>query len=96
MNVLNTSNPNNYEFKSKFLKIHILGGLKMSKLDSMRVTMSVQKINDANILRHSIDLYNDTQVEKFVRRIAERLEIGTTVTRKSLQGLTKELEKAGV
>ncbi|WP_431167664.1 hypothetical protein [Tenacibaculum halocynthiae] len=92
MNTLNTSNPNNYVFESKFLKIHALGGLKMSKLDSMRITMSVQKINDTNVLRHSIDLYNDTQVEKFVRRIAERLEIGTSVTRKALQELTKELE----
>ncbi len=92
MNALNTSNPNNYVFESKFLKIHVLGGLKMSKLDSMRVTMSVQKINDTNVLRHSIDLYNDTQVEKFVRRVAERLEIGTSVTRRALQELTKELE----
>ena len=44
------------------------------------------------MLRHSIDLYNDTQVEKFVRRCAERLEIGTSVVRKVLQELTHELE----
>ena len=37
-------------------------------------------------------MYNDNQVEKFTRKIAERLEIGTSKIRKTLQELTKELE----
>jgi len=90
--MLNTSNPNNYEYVTKHLEVHILGGIKLNKLESLRVTLSIQKIKSAEILRHSIDLYNDNQVEKFVRRIAERLEIGTSVARRTLQDLTKELE----
>ena len=43
-------------------------------------------------MRHSIDLYNDNQVEKFTRKIAERLEIGTSIVRRTLQEVTKELE----
>ncbi len=81
MNNFNTSNPNNYQYVTKHLEIHVLGGLKVNKLESLRVTLSLQKVKGTNILRHSIDLYNDTQVEKFVRRIAERLEIGTSITR---------------
>ncbi len=92
MNNFNTSNPNNYEYITKHLELHILGGLKTNKLESLRVTVSVQKLKQHNILRHSIDLYNDNQVEKFVRKIAERLEIGTSEIRRILQGLTKELE----
>ncbi|WP_198517100.1 hypothetical protein [Tenacibaculum sp. SZ-18] len=92
MNNLDTTNPNNYKYETKHLEIHVLGSLKINKLESLRVTLSIQKIKSTNILRHSIDLYNDNQVEKFVRRIAERLEIGTSVTRKVLQELTKELE----
>ncbi len=92
MNNLNTTNQNNYEYLTKHLEIHVLGGIKVNKLESLRVTLSVQKIKSTNILRHSIDLYNDTQLEKFTRKIAERLEIGTSVTRKALQELTKELE----
>ncbi len=92
MNNFNTSNPNNYEYQTKHLEIHVLGGLKVNKLESLRVTLSLQKVKGTNILRHSIDLYNDNQVEKFVRRIAERLEIGTSITRKALQELTHELE----
>lgn len=92
MNNLNTTNPNNYEYLTKHLEIHILGGIKTNKLESLRVTISIQKLKSTNILRHSIDLYNYNQVEKFVRKIAERLEIGTSVTRRTLQELTKELE----
>ena len=92
MNKLNTTNPNNYSYKTKHLKIHILGGLKTNKLESLRVTLSVQKLKQHNVLRHSIDLYNDNQVEKFVRRCAERLEVGTSIVRKTLQELTHELE----
>ena len=92
MNKLDTTNSNNYQYKTKYLETHILGGLKTNKLESLRITLSVQKLKSSNILRHSIDLYNDNQVEKFVRRCAERLEIGTSVVRKTLQELTHELE----
>ncbi len=92
MNNLNITNPNNYEYQTKYLEIHILGGIKLNKLETLRITLSIQKPKQHNILRHSIDLYNDNQVEKFVRKIAERLEIGTSVARRTLQELTKELE----
>ncbi len=90
--MLNTSNPNNYEYTTKHLEIHILGGIKLNKLESLRITLSIQKPKQHNVLRHSIDLYNDNQIEKFTRKIAERLEIGTSVARRTLQELTKELE----
>ena len=94
MNTLKTSNPNNYEYTTKYLEIHILGGLKTNKLESLRVTLAVSKTpaSAGGVLRHNIDLYNDNQVEKFTRKIAERLEIGTSVARRTLQQLTHELE----
>ncbi len=90
--MLDTSNPNNYNYLTKHLELHVLGGLKTNKLESLRVTISIQKPKEHNILRHSIDLYNDNQVEKLVRKTAERLEIGTSVVRRTLQELTHELE----
>ncbi|MBL4679326.1 MAG: hypothetical protein JKY88_01230, partial [Pseudomonadales bacterium] len=92
MNNLNTSNPNNYKYTTKYLEIHILGGIKTSKLETLRITLSIQKPKKYNVLRHSIDLYNDNQVEKLVRKIAERLEIGTSIARRTIQDLTRELE----
>ncbi len=90
--MLDITNPNNYGYTTKHLEIHVLGGIKLNKLESLRVTVSIQKPKQHNVLRHSIDLYNDNQVEKFTRKIAERLEIGTSIARKTLQELTKELE----
>jgi hypothetical protein len=96
MNNLNTQNPNNYQYKTKDLEIHILGGLQINKMESLRVTLSIENLNETqavlNILRQSIDLYNDNTVEKLVRKCAERLEIGTNLTRKTLQELTRALE----
>lgn len=90
--MLNTTNPNNYEYKTDHLEIHILGGIKTTKLETLRITLSIQKPKSHNILRHSIDLYNDNQVERLVRKVAERLEIGTTIVRRTLQELTRGLE----
>lgn len=90
--MLDTSNPYNYNYITKALEIHILGGIKTNKLESLRVTLSIQKLKAHNVLRQSIDLYNDNLVEKLVRKCAERLEVGTSVIRKDLQSLTRELE----
>ena len=89
---LDTTNPNSYEYITKHLEIHILGGIKTNKLESLRITLSIQKLKHSNVLRHTLDLYNDNQVEKFVRKVAERLEIGTSIVRRTLQEVTKELE----
>ncbi|MFY0602297.1 MAG: hypothetical protein JXR03_21680, partial [Cyclobacteriaceae bacterium] len=43
-------------------------------------------------VRHNLDLYNDTQTEKLIRRVAEKLEIGTSVIAASLAELTGQLE----
>lgn len=90
--MLDTSNPNNYQYATQYLEIHVLGGIKLNKLETLRITLSIQKPKEHIVLRHSLDLYNDNQVEKFVRKVAERLEIGTSVVRKTLQELTHELE----
>lgn len=90
--MLDTTHPHNYKYETQHLEIHILGGIKTTKLETLRITLSIQKPAQHNVLRHSIDLYNDNQVEKFTRTVAERLEIGTSVTRRTLQELTRELE----
>lgn len=93
MNDLDTSNPYSYKFKAKELEINILGGINTSKLDTLRATLAIQKAKQHNIIRQSVDLYNDNTIEKLVRKCAERLEIGTGPVRKALQDLTRELEK---
>jgi len=92
MKKLDTTNPNNYQYNTNHLELHILGGLKLNKLESLRVTLSLNKPKEYNILRQGVDLYNDNQLEKLVRKTAERLEIGTSIVRQDLQQLTRALE----
>ena len=81
-------------YENALLKQTVLGGIKLEGLDRMRVTLKVE-LKDAPRppVRHNLDLYNDNQLEKFIRKIAERLEIGTAVIAASLSELTSELEK---
>ena len=92
MNNLNTTNPNHYIYETKHLKISILGGIRFNNLEALRVTLGIQKLKSEQVLRQNIDLYNDTSIEKLTRKVAERLEVGTTIVRRDLDQLTNELE----
>ena len=71
----------------------------------MRVTINVtvvnrkhkEYLNNAELaglsVRHNLDLYNDTQVEKFVRRVAEKLETGSIAVTKAIADITSQLEQ---
>jgi hypothetical protein len=59
----------------------------------MRVTLKVgMEESEIPPLRHNLDLYNDTQLEKFIRKNAERFEIGTSTVAGTLAELTQLLE----
>ena len=91
---LNTSNTESLEYVNDILKQTVLGGIKLEGLDRMRVTLKVElKDSSRPPVRHNLDLYNDNQLEKFIRKIAEKLEIGTSVIAASLSELTEQLEK---
>jgi hypothetical protein len=92
-NQLNTQNPNHYIYQTKHLTINVLGGIRFNNLEALRVTLGLQKTGTSHTLRQSVDLYNDTTVEKLTRKIAERLEIGTTIVRHDLDALTNSLEE---
>ncbi len=93
MSQLNTTNPNHYIYTTGVLEFHILGGLSTFGLDRLRVTIKVHRVDDEfHAMRHNIDLYNANGVEKFVRKLAEFLEIGTSIIRRALQELISKLE----
>lgn len=95
---LNTENADHIRYHYAPLDIAILGGIRLEGLDRMRVTLKI-KVEHAEgsghglSLRHNLDLYNDTQVEKLIRKVAEKLEIGTSVTASALMDLTDLLEQ---
>ena len=81
-------------YENELLQLTVLGGIKIEGLDRMRVTVKLQLQESSRPpIRHNLDLYNDTQLEKFIRKCSEKLEIGTSVIAASLSELTEELEK---
>lgn len=93
MTQFNTSNTNHFTFTTETLQFHVLGGLSTFGLDRLRVTLKVHRLDDEfHALRHNMDLYNANGVEKFVLKLAEFLEVGTSTIRRSLQELIAKLE----
>ena len=93
-NNLNTQNPNQLDYTNKLIKIAVLGGIRLDGLDRMRVTVKIQATELESVaVRHNLDLYNDTQVEKLIRKTATKLEIGTSVIEASINELIEALEK---
>ena len=88
---LETTNKDHLVYKHAPLDIAVLGGIRLEGLDRMRVTLKVQLEHLA--LRHNLDLYNDNQTEKLIRKVAERLEVGTSVVASALTDLTDQLEQ---
>jgi hypothetical protein len=93
MEKLNTTNPDQLIYENAIFNIEVLGGVRLEGLDRMRVTLKVS-LNQSEVppLRHNLDLYNDTQLEKFIRKIAERLEVGSNAAAGTLAELTGQLE----
>lgn len=102
---LETTNPHCFTYQTEELLIELLGGVTVEGLDRMRVTMKITVVNRKHAgylnnpeltglsVRHNLDLYNDTQVEKFVRRIAEKLETGSIALTKAIADITSQLEQ---
>lgn len=102
---LNYNNPEAITYVTEELGFTILGGIRIDGLDRLRVTLKIEVVNrkfkhylnNAELadlaIRHNIDLYNDTQVEKLIRKTAERLEVGSSTIAKSLADLINQLEQ---
>ncbi len=88
---LDITNAEHIGFKHGVVEVTVLGGIRLEGLDRMRTTLKIQVEHLS--LRHNLDLYNDTQVEKLVRKVAEKLEIGTSVITAALTDLTDLLEQ---
>lgn len=87
---LDTSNPDHITYNHDMIEIAVLGGIRTDILDRMRVTLKI-KVEHLSI-RHNLDLYNSLQVDKLIRMVAERLEIGTSIIAAALMDLIDLLE----
>lgn len=101
---INTINPNAITYNTEELGFTILGGIRLEGLERLRVTIKIEVVNRkfalylnndvlANLaIRHNLDLYNDVQVEKLIRKTAERLEVGVSEIARAMHEITAQLE----
>ena len=91
---LNTKNAELLFYQTESLNITILGGIKITGLDRLRVTLKIENREYTHHLpvRHSLDLYHAKQVEQVTKTIAEQLETGTVTAEKTISHLTGALE----
>jgi DNA primase len=90
---LDTRNADLLIYDNCELYFEILGGIKITGLDRMKVTLKVQhkeKINQPQW--YSIDLYNQGQREQTVNNVAETYEVSAQTTTQTFINLITELE----
>ena len=93
---LDVTNPDYLTLVNGALKVTVLGGINLLVADKLKVTLRIERTDKQNPLYHirqsNLDLYNDEQLEKFIRKVAERLELGTREVQHTLYTLIGELE----
>jgi DNA primase len=88
-----TTNPELLVYDNCELRITVLGGIKITGLDRMRVTLKVEhKTRRALPVRHNLDLYNHPHSEQLVNKIAESFDTSTQTTATTIAQLTEALE----
>ncbi|MFN5648195.1 MAG: toprim domain-containing protein, partial [Sphingobacteriales bacterium] len=88
-----TSNPELLIYDNCELRIEVLGGIKITGLDRLRVTLKVLHKNKIKQpVWHSLDLYHHGQREQAVEAITESLDTATSSTMHTLAELTSALE----
>ncbi len=94
---LNTENSEYIIYENGSLQIAVLGGINLFSLDKLKVTLRITRTDKPspiyNIRQSNLDLYNDDATEKFIRKVAERLELGTREIQISIAELINNLEE---
>ena len=93
---LDTSNPEYIKWHKYGLDFTVIGGVGLYPLDKLVVMLRVKRQDSerpTHQLRQRLDLYQDDVVEKLARKIAERLEIGSSKVHEALLELTGLLEQ---
>lgn len=87
---LNTTNPEHITWQYDELHFAVLGGIRLDGLDRMRITVKIEF--RGAVIRHNLDVYNDSQSEKLIRKCAERFEMGVLYIAKAVGELISALE----
>lgn len=90
---LNTATPELLTYDGGLLQITILGGIKLTGLDRLRVTLKVEHSSKQLLpVRHNLDLYNNSHSEQLSSKLSEAFEISLQLVTGVIAQLTGALE----
>jgi len=88
-----TDNPELLHYIHGKLHITILGGIKLTGLDRLKVTLKVVVAEKKqHAFRHNLDLYNSIQVGQLVERASSMLEVEAELMSEAVNNLISVLE----
>jgi hypothetical protein len=91
-----SSSPEALMFKSPSLLITIMGGVKITGLDRLRITLKInhaEEEDSVKAIRYNIDLYQSDSVEKLISKVSEQFDISILEVSKTIAQLIDTLEK---
>ena len=93
VNKLDTRNQELLIYDNCQLRIEVWGGIKITGLDRMKVTLKVQhKAKQLLPIRVTLDLYSRQQTEHLIQTISENFDANIKQTETTISELTNELE----
>jgi energy-coupling factor transporter ATP-binding protein EcfA2 len=89
---INTKNPFKISYKTDTAHYYIQGGVS-KVLDSMKVTLVIEHPESSYKTRNKLDLYEDKQVEKVCKEVAEKLSLRKDILEGDIYKLTDLLDQ---
>lgn len=89
---LDATNPYKLSYSTDYAYYYIQGGIS-KPLDSMKVTLVVERKDNSQKSRNKLDLYEDKQVEKVSREVSEKLLLDKALLEADLYRLTDLLDE---
>ena len=90
--LLDSSNPYKLSYGGDLAIYYVQGGVS-KQLDSMKVTLVVERKDNSQKSRNKLDLYEDKQVEKLCREVGEKLGLRKDILEQDLYQLTDLLDQ---
>jgi hypothetical protein len=88
-----TDNPELLLYIDGKLHIIVMGGIKLTGFDRLKVTLKLTYDNNPqSAFRHNLDLYNSIQTEQLVEKAGEALDVATAELARIISRLTTALE----
>ena len=77
---MNIQNPEHLVNETSCLRFEVMGGVNIRQIDRLKITLRISrfpKLTPLHVHRQTLDAYQGSQIDRFIRESAERLELGT-------------------